>query len=201
MMITDVILPEAITAPVRAAAIAIEDEKKYRNEETAQNARKSLEFAKKQADMQEALVESEREIEIGDNKAKAAIKTAQGDKEAKVLIAQGQAESVKVVADAQAHKVQKEGLADAEVVLAKGKAQAEAYKLSQEALGDDYARLQIIEAIAKGNLKIIPENILIGGGSEGGLINQFLGIEMIEKLTGKPFNKKEENKFKTTPKK
>lgn len=68
-------------------------------------------------------------------------------------------------------------------------------------MGDDYARLQIIEAIAKGNLKIIPENILIGGGSEGGLINQFLGIEMIEKLTGKPFNKKEENKFKTTPKK
>ncbi len=201
VMITDVILPEAITAPVRAAAIAIEDEKKYRNEETAQNARKSLEFAKKQADMQEALVESEREIEIADNKAKAAIKTAQGDKEAKVLIAQGQAESVKVVADAQAHKVQKEGLADAEVVLAKGKAQAEAYKLSQEALGDDYARLQIIEAIAKGNLKIIPENILIGGGSEGGLINQFLGIEMIEKLTGKPFNKKEENASKITPKK
>lgn len=191
VMITDVVLPSEITAPVRAAAISIEDEKKYQNEEKAQNARKSLEFAKKQADMQEALVESEREIEIADNKAKAAIKTAEGGKEAKILTARGDAESVRVVADANAHKTEKEGLAEAKVVLEKGKSQAEAYKLSQQALGEDYARLKIIEAIAEGNLKIMPENILIGGGSEsGGLINQFLGIEMIEKLTGKPFNKK-----------
>lgn len=190
VMITDVILPQTITDPVRLAAIAVEDEKKFRNEETAQNARKSLEFAKKQADMQEALVESEREIEISDNKAKAIAKKAEGEKQAKILSAQGEAESVKLVADARAHQVEKEGLAEAKIVLEKGKSQAEAYKLSQEALGDDYARLQIIEAIAKGNMKIIPENILIGGGSEsGGLINQFLGIEMIEKLTGKPFNR------------
>ncbi|MDR3169191.1 MAG: hypothetical protein LBU27_05565 [Candidatus Peribacteria bacterium] len=93
-----------------------------------------------------------------------------------------------MIANANAQKVEKVGLAEAQVILEQGKSQATAYKLSQEALGPDYARLQIIEAISKNKLPIIPQNILIGGGESGGLITQFLGIEMIEKLTGKPFN-------------
>jgi uncharacterized membrane protein YqiK len=191
VMITDVILPETIVKPVKQAAIAIEEEKQYKSEEQAQNARKSLEFAKKQADMQEALVESERQIEISKNNAEATAKKAEGEKKAKILTAEAEAESIKLVADANAEQVEKVGLAEAKIVLEKGKAQAEAYDLSQKALGADYARLQIIEAIAKNKLPIIPQNILIGGGESGGLINQFLGIEMIEKLTGKPFNPKD----------
>ena len=137
----------------------------------------------------EALVESQRGIEISDNNAQAAVKKAEGEKKAGILAAEGRAKTVEIEADAQAHKVKTEGEAEAGItklkgeaegvaIRAKGEAQAAAYKLSQEALGPDYARLQIIEAIAKNNLKIIP------GGS---IINQFLGIEMIEKLTGKPF--------------
>lgn len=201
VMITDVLLPEEIIAPVKAAAIAVQDEKRYKSEQQAQAARKNLEFSKKEADMQEKLVESQREIEISDNKAKAAVKKAEGEKQAGILAAEGEARTVEIKADAAAHKVTTEGEAEASItklkgeaeavaIKAKGEAQAAAYKLSQEALGDDYARLQIIEAIAKNGLKIIPENILIGGGADGGsIINQFLGIEMIEKLTGKPFNR------------
>ncbi|MDR0282770.1 MAG: hypothetical protein LBI53_05845 [Candidatus Peribacteria bacterium] len=188
VMLLDVFIPEGLMEPVKLAAIAIEDEKKYKNEEKAQNARKNLEFAKKQADMQDKLVESERKIEISKNDAESSIKTAEGDKAARVLKAEGQAQEISLVADAEAGKIKKVGLAEAEVVLEKGKSQATAYDLSQKALGADYARLQIIEAIAQGGLKIIPENILIGGGEGGGIINQFLGISMIEKLTGKPFN-------------
>jgi uncharacterized membrane protein YqiK len=203
VMITDVILPETVTKPVNAAAIAVQEEKQYKSEQAAQEARKQLEFSRKQADMQEALVESERGIDIADNNAKAAVKRAEGEKKSSILAAEGRAETVKIEADAKAHKVTTEGEAEASItklkgeaegaaIEAKGTAQAAAYKLSQEALGADYARLQIIEAIAKNGLKIIPENIFIGGGSDGGgLINQFLGIEMIEKLTGKPFNKVE----------
>jgi regulator of protease activity HflC (stomatin/prohibitin superfamily) len=199
VMITDVVLPEAIIAPVKAAAVADQEKLQYQAEQKAQEARKELEFSKKQADMQEALVESQRGIEISDNNAQAAVKKAEGEKKAGILAAEGRAKTVEIEADAQAHKVKTEGEAEAGItklkgeaegvaIRAKGEAQAAAYKLSQEALGPDYARLQIIEAIAKNNLKIIPENILIGGSSNGSLINQFLGIEMIEKLTGKPFN-------------
>jgi hypothetical protein len=51
----------------------------------------------------------------------------------------------------------------------------------------------MIEAIAKNGLPIIPQNILIGGEKGGGLIEQFMGISMIEKLTGKPFNGSDSN--------
>ena len=200
VMITDVVLPEEIIKPVKAAAVAEQEKKQYESEQKAQSARKELEFSKKEADMQEALVQSQREIEISDNNAKAAVKKAEGEKQANILAAEGEAKTVEIKADAAAHKVKTEGEAEAAItklkgeaeglaIEAKGTAQAAAYKLSQEALGPDYARLQIIEAIAKNNLKIIPDNILIGGGSDGGsMISQFLGIEMIEKLTGKPFN-------------
>lgn len=203
VMITDVILPETVTKPVNAAAIAVQEQKQYKSEQAAQEARKQLEFARKQADMQEALVESERGIEISENNGKAAVKKAEAEKTATILAAQGRAETVKIEANAKAHQTTVEGNAKAEIterqgkaegtaIEAKGTAQAAAYKLSQEALGPDYARLQIIEAIAKNGLKIIPDNIIIGGGSDGGsLINDFLGISMMEKLSGKPFN--EEN--------
>ena len=200
VMITDVLLPKEVTDPVNKAAIAKQEKEQYKSEQEAQEARKQLEFTTKQADMQQALVESERGIDIAENNAKAAIKTAEGEKNAAVLAAEGRAKTVTIEADARAHKVKTEGDAEADIIERKGKAegaaieakgtaQAKAYELSQKALGADYARLQIIEAIAKNGLKIIPENILIGGGSNGAdMINQFLGIEMIEKLTGKPFN-------------
>lgn len=199
VMITDVILPKEVTEPVNAAAIADQQEKQYIAEQKAQDARKDLEFSRKQADMQEALVESQRGIEIEDNKAKAAVKKAEGQKQAAILTAQGDAETIEIKANAKAHQTKTEGLAEAEVIERKGKAegtaieargtaQATAYKQSQEALGPDYARLQIIEAIAKNGLKIIPENIIIGGSDGGSLVNNFLGISTIEKLTGKPFN-------------
>ena len=191
VMITDVILPESIVKPVKQAAIAIEEEKQYKSEEQAQNARKNLEFAKKQADMQEALVESERQIEISKNNAEATAKKAEGDKKAQILKAEASAAEIALVANANAQKVEQVGLAEAKVILEQGVAQAEAYKLSQEALGADYARLQIIEAIAKNRLQIIPQNIIAGGGDSGaGIINQFLGVRMLEELTGRPFNPK-----------
>jgi uncharacterized membrane protein YqiK len=204
VMLLDVFVPEELMSPVKLAAIAIEDKKKYINEQEAQDARKSLEAAKKEADMQEELIKSKRDVEINENNANAVAKKAEGDKKAKILAAEGEsqskilqasadAKSIELVAKANAQQVEQVGLAEAKIILEQGKAQAEAYKLSQEALGPDYARLQIIEAIAKNKLPIIPQNILIGGGEGGGggLINQFLGIEMIEKLTGKPFNPKE----------
>ena len=55
-------------------------------------------------------------------------------------------------------------------------------------MGDDYARLQIIKDIAENGLSIIPSNIIVGGEKGGNLIENFMGIKMIETLTGKPFN-------------
>jgi len=199
VMITDVILPKQVTDPVNAAAVAVQMEKQYQAEQKAQDARKTLEFTTKQADMQQALVESERGIEIANNNAQAAVKTAEGKKQADILAAEGRAKTVEIEADAQAHKVTTEGEAQAKItelqgvaegkaIEAKGTAQAEAYKKSKEAFGDGYTPYMITKAIADGQVKIIPD-VIFGGGGDGegasSLVEKFFGLEMIKKISGK----------------
>ena len=188
VMITDVVLPEDLTKPVRAASVAEQEKAMYNSQKDAQESRKEFEHAQKEAEMQDKLVESARSVEISKNNAQAAIETATGEKETKILKSEGESQYIMKLADANAHKTEVEGQAQAMVILRKGQSQAEAYRLSQLALGSDYARLQIIEAIAKNNLSIIPQNIIVGGEKGGGLLENFMGIKMIETLTGKPFN-------------
>jgi len=188
VMITDVVLPQELTKPVQTASVAVQEKHMYENQKEAQEARKDFEHAQKEAEMQDKLVESARSIEISKNQAQAAIEQATGEREKKILLSEGESQYTINLADANAHKTKVEGDAEATVILRKGQSQAEAYRLSQLALGDDYARLQIIEAIAKNGLSIIPNNIIVGGEKGGGLIENFMGIKMIETLTGKPFN-------------
>ena len=198
VMITDVVLPEEIIAPVKAAAVADQEKIQYQAEQKAQDARKQLEFSRKQADMQEALVESERGIDIADNNAKAAIKKAEGEKQAGILAAEGEAKTVEIKADAAAHKVKIEGEAEAAItklkgeaegsaIEAKGLAQAEAFKKSQEAFGEGYTPYMIAKVLADGGIKIIPD-VIFGGSGEGAgsLVEKFFATSMLEKLVGKP---------------
>ncbi|MDR2540831.1 MAG: hypothetical protein LBD11_03455 [Candidatus Peribacteria bacterium] len=204
VMLLDVFVPDELMSPVKQAAIAIEDKKKYDNEQLAQESRKSLEAAKKEADMQEELIKSRREIEIQENNANAVAKKADGAKRAQILAAEAgaaqvkleanaNAEAITVVAEATAQQTEKVGLAEAKVVLEKGKAQAEAYKLSQEALGPDYARLQIINAIAENKMQLVPNNFVISGGGQSGASNleNLMAFNVLDKLTGRPFNSQE----------
>ena len=190
VMITDVVLPSELTKPVQTASVAVQEKLMYENQMQAQEARKDFEHAQKEAEMQDKLVESARQIEISKNHAQAAIEAATGERQTKILQSEGESQYTINLADAQAHKTKVEGAAEADVILSKGQSQAEAYRLSQLALGDDYARLQIIKAIAENGLSIIPSNIIVGGEKGGNLIENFMGIKMIETLTGKPFNLK-----------
>jgi len=199
-MIADVVLPPALTKPVTDRQIAAQEKTTYTIQIEAQEERKKLENATAQANMQKDVVTSERGVEISKNLADSKIKEATGlaestkikinvDAENIKTMANAEADATKVKASADAEKTTKVGNAEAEVILAKGKSTAEAYDLSVKAMGPDYARLKMIESIVSGNLKLIPDNIIVGGSGEGGgsLIENFLGISMIEKLTNKPF--------------
>jgi len=51
-----------------------------------------------------------------------------------------------------------------------------------------FGQIRVVEKIAANHLKLIPENLVIGGGSEkGGVMDGFFGVALLEKLTGKPF--------------
>ena len=198
-MIADVILPKELTKTVTDRQIATQEKATYKTQREAQDERKTLENSTAQADMQKEVVKSERGVEISKNQADSKIKEATGaadsskikikaDAENVETLANADAKATKVKADANAEQITKIGDAEAGVILKKGTSTAETNKLNIAAMGPDYAKLRMIEELAKGNLKLIPENIIVGGGEGGGsLVQSFLGIKMIEELTGKPF--------------
>lgn len=202
-LIADVVLPIELTKTVTDRQIAEQEKKTFATQKEAQDERRALENAKAQAEMQTKVVESERNVEIQKNIAEGKVKEAEGFKEAAILQASGEAETIKLkaIAQAEATKVSslagaeattKVGMAEAEVIMAKGKSTAEAYKLEVEAMGrDTFGQIRVVDKIASNNVKLIPENLVIGGGGENGdLMSSFFGISLLEKLTGKDFKNK-----------
>ena len=197
-LIADVVLPLELTKPVTDRQIAEQEKTTFTTQRAAQIERRELENAKAQAEMQPEVVKSERNVEIQKNIADGKIKEAEGAKASAVLFAEGSAEAVKikaiaeaeatkVTADAIATKTTKEGTAEADIILAKGKATAEANKLQVDAMGQDgFVSLQKIDKLSNLKLKLIPDNLILGGGggNEGGTgyLNNFMGISLLEKL-------------------
>lgn len=210
-LIADVVLPAELTKTVTNRQIAEQEKKTYATQKEAQDERRALENATAQAAMQPKVVESERNVEIQKNVAEGKVREAEGSKAAAILHATGeseaiklkaiaQAEATKVTAIANAEATAKVGNAEAEVILAKGRSNAEAYRLEVEAMGKDvFGQIRVVEKIAASNLKLIPENLVIGGGGGGSgdggsLLNGFFGISLIEKLTGRAFTVRTDEK-------
>ncbi|MDX2110105.1 MAG: SPFH domain-containing protein [Verrucomicrobiota bacterium] len=216
-LIADVVLPAELTKTVTNRQIAEQEKKTYATQKEAQDERRSLENATAQAAMQPKVVESERNVEIQKNVAEGKVREAEGSKAAAILHATGESEAIKLKATAQAEATKvtaiataeataKVGNAEAEVILAKGRSNAEAYRLEVEAMGKDvFGQIRVIDKIAASNLKLIPENLVIGGGGgsgdNGGLMNGFFGISLLEKLTGRGFTVRSDDTNTLPPKK
>jgi regulator of protease activity HflC (stomatin/prohibitin superfamily) len=204
-MIADVVLPIALTKTVTDRQIATQEKATYKTQTEAQNERKTLANSTAQADMQPEVVKSERGVEISKNLADSKIKEATGLAESTKIrvnvdatnietMANAESKATKLKANAEAEKIDVIGSKEAEIILKKGTAQAETNKLNIASMGADYAKLKMIESIVEGNLKLIPDNIIVGGEGGGSTVEQFLGISMLEKLTGKAFNNVVETK-------
>lgn len=217
-LIADVVLPPELIKPVTDRQIAEQEKSTYKVQQQAQDERRALENSKAQADMQPEVVKSERNVEIAKNNAEGAVKKSEGEKQSAILTATGKAEAVKleanakaaatkVNADADSEANRKVGTAEADVILAKGTSTAESYKLQVAAMGQDgFVQVQVMKEIGNLKLKLVPDNIIVGGGEgSGSMIENFIGISLVEKMTGKPFggvNKKsEENTVKTVEEK
>lgn len=200
-LIADVVLPVELTKTVTDRQIAEQEKKTFATQKEAQDERRNLENAKAQANMQPQVVESERNVEIQKNLAEGRIKEAEGSKQAAILMAEGQAtavklqaggkaEATKVNADADSEAIKKVGGAEAEIILAKGVSTAEAYKLEVAAMGREvFGQIRVVEKIAASDLKLIPDNLILGGGGSDGnaMVNGLFGIALLEKLSGRSF--------------
>lgn len=86
------------------------------------------------------------------------------------MIGKADALKVKYMGEAEASKIKNVGESEAYAQKAVGEAKADAYKAQVEAMGgDNIARLKIVEAIADGKIKIVPDTLVSGNGNSGNL--------------------------------
>ena len=91
---------------------------------------------------------------------------------------------VKYLGEAEASKIRNVGESEAYAQKAVGEAKADAYRAQVEAMGgDNIARLKIVEAIAEGKIKIVPDTLVTSNGANGSLgdvLTLFLTQRVVE---------------------
>lgn len=157
VLITNIILPSDLMETVKSKNLAELQKQTYVAQQETENQRIQLEKTRAQANQQGRLMEAQIGIEVAENEAKQVQKRAEGE-----------AARIRTVAEATAEQTEKVGLAGARVVEANGRAQGVAYKEQKEALGATGLTLvEILKQVREGNIKITPDNLVVGGG-EGG---------------------------------
>lgn len=154
--------PQELMQTLTDRKIAEEQQKTYDTQQEAQKRRQELVRQTSLADIQQQVVKNEQGVNIAELQAQAAIKQAEGEAEAIRLRANGEADSIR----------------------ARGEAQASAYKAGAAAIGaQGYTSVQLMQLIAEGDVRIIPD-IMVGGkeGNAGGMVEALLGIMLNQQI-------------------
>lgn len=222
-LIGDINPPESLMKTLTDRKIAEEQNVTFETQKKAEVTRQTLEKETAIADMQKEIVKADQGVLIANRVADASVKKAEGEAssvkiqanaeaerlkvisfaeaEKTKVLANAEAEKVKALANAEAEKIAVTGNAEAEKILAIGKSSAESYRLAVTAMGgDNFTRLKVTEAIGKDRIKIIPDVLIAGGGTDSpnGPISGLLGLKLMEELAQKQVaevkqEKKDEN--------
>ncbi len=160
-LIGDIVPPEALMKTLTDRKIAEQETVTYETQRLAQETRKNLEQAQAMAMTQAGVVNAQRQVEIKDFAAQAAVKQAEGDARSKIINAEADAQVLITVGNAEAGRTKAIGSAEADVIRAKIS--------SMES--DNYAAVQIATALASNHTKLVPDIIAGGGSDQGSLIN------------------------------
>jgi uncharacterized membrane protein YqiK len=159
-LIGDITPPEALMTTLTDRKLAEQEKVTYDTQRLAEETRKELQQATAMADTQASVVAAERQVQIQEFQASAAVKTAEG-----------QAASRKLVADGEAYATRATGNADAEKTKAVGTAEADVIKLKIASMDSgNYAGIEISKALASSGFKLVPDVVVsgTGGGADGG---------------------------------
>ena len=173
-LIGDIVPPDALMKTLTDRKIAEQERITYETQKIAQTARQSLEQATALANTQSTVVDAERQVSISEFRARAEVASAEGSAKAKKINAEADAAVLRMTGDAEAAKTKAVGQAEAEVITLK------VNSLQPE----NYARIQITDALAKAKIKLVPE-ILAGGSSGvsgGTLVDVLIGGLVQEQL-------------------
>jgi uncharacterized membrane protein YqiK len=152
--IQDVAFPQELVAVLTRREIANQEKATFEQQKDAQTVRVDLEKARGTADMQAELAKAQVSVDI--NRARANARKAEGD---------GEAAYVRVTGEAEGSRRRAIGLGDAAAVEALGLAKARGYQAQVESLGSTpTAAVAIANALSEGNLDVMPEVLVTGGG-------------------------------------
>lgn len=152
--IQDVVFPMELVEVLTRREIANQEKATFEEQQRAQTARVEMEKAKGTADMQAQLAQSQVGVGIKTNEA------AGREAEAK-----GAAAYTRLTGEAEAAKIQAIGLAEAKAVEALGLARAMGFEEQKKALGQAATALvNAINAVAEGDVQIVPDILVTGGG-------------------------------------
>ncbi len=145
--IQEVQLPGDLVLVLQERELANQKKETYTQQQAAEVTRAMLEAARGKADAQHALANTGVEIEISSNRARAVIEAAGGD----------------------AERIKRLGHAEGEKIMAIGTATGEAYTKQVQAIGREAtALINIAQQIGDGHIKIVPDILVAGNGSNGG---------------------------------
>jgi uncharacterized membrane protein YqiK len=165
-LIGDIVPPEELMRTLTDRKIAEQERVTFETQRQAQGVRQELQQATALADTQARVVDAERKVQIAGFEASAAVKFAEGSAKSKTINAEADATVLRTVGEAEGAKIKAVGGAEAEVIR---------LKVSSMEAGN-FAVVQVAEALAKGNVKIVPDIVAGGGdGANGGLVNVLLG--------------------------
>lgn len=155
-LIGDIVPPDELMKTLTDRKLAEQEKVTYNTQRLAEETRKELEQARAQAATQAKVVDAERNVQIAEFTAQAAVKEAAGAAESKTINAKADAEVLTVV-----------GMAEAGKITAVGKAEAEVIQQKTNAVGqDNYAVMEVGRALAMNKIALVPE--IMAGGNQGG---------------------------------
>lgn len=185
-LIGDINPPEDLMKTLTDRKIAEQEKITFSTQMEAQTTRKELEQATAMADTQAKVVDAERSVTIAEFKAQATVKEAKGSAESKTINAKADAEVTKVTGDAEAGKIKAVGTAEADVIKQK----------IQSMESDNYATIQVAEALAKSGSPLVPEILVAGsngpGGHGGSLVDVLLANLVRDNIASKKADVKAE---------
>lgn len=183
-LIGDITPPESLMKTLTDRKIAEEQQVTFETQKKAQVQRQSLEKETAIADMQGEVVKADQGVQISERLADAAVKKSTGEARSVKIAAEANAEATKLNAEAEATKTTIIGEAEANAILAKGKSTAEAYRLQVQAMGqDNFTKFKVTEEIGKGNIKIMPDLLINGGGQGSSAMDGLLAVQL-QKMMG-----------------
>jgi len=152
--IQDVVFPDELVEVLTRREIANQERATFTEQQRAETARIEMEKARGTADMQAELASAQVSVAISTNQAKA-----------REAAATGEAAFVRLTGQAEADRRQAIGLAEAKATEALGLARAAGFEAQRDAIGEmPTALVAVAGAIAEGQIDIMPDVLVTGGG-------------------------------------